>query len=101
MACGRRAEFEEALEIGLIHRVIDGPDFAGQVSEYASQFVPPNGAAKAVGAIKRAVQSGLEMSFTDGLALERELQQQLCQTDNAREGLEAYLAKRRPRFKGR
>jgi enoyl-CoA hydratase/carnithine racemase len=101
MANGRRAEFEEALEIGLVHRLLDGPDFEEQVREYALQFVPPNAASKAVGAIKRAVQSGLEMSFTDGLALERELQQQLFRSDDAREGMEAYLNKRPPRFKGR
>jgi len=101
MVSGRRAEFEDALEIGLIHHLFDGPDFAEQVREYALQFVPPNAASKAVGAIKRAVQSGLEMSFSEGLALERELQQQLFRSDDAREGLEAYRTKRPPRFKGR
>jgi enoyl-CoA hydratase len=47
------------------------------------------------------VQSGLEMSFADGLALERELQQRLFESDDAREGIAANLEKRRPQFKGR
>jgi enoyl-CoA hydratase/carnithine racemase len=50
---------------------------------------------------RRAVASGLEMSFADGLALERELQQQLFLSDDAREGISAYVEKRTPNFKGR
>jgi hypothetical protein len=40
------------------------------------------------------------MSFQDGLALERELQQRLFRSDDAREGIESYNAKREARFKG-
>jgi enoyl-CoA hydratase/carnithine racemase len=56
---------------------------------------------RAVGRIKRAVQSGAEMGFHEGLALERELPQQLFRGEDAREGLDAYLAKRKPEFKAR
>jgi enoyl-CoA hydratase/carnithine racemase len=55
----------------------------------------------AVGHIKRAVQSGGEMSLEQGLALERELQQQLFISDDAKEGIAAYVDKRPPAFKGR
>ena len=68
-----------------------------QVTEYARQFCPPNKAAKAVGRIKRAVQSG-GISLESALALERELQQQLFQSDDAKEGLAAYVEKRVPQF---
>ena len=67
----------------------------------AARFVPPAKASRAVGLIKRAVQSGTEVPLGDGLALERELQQRLFEGEDAREGLEAYLAKRPPRFRGR
>ena len=40
------------------------------------------------------------MSFSDALALERELQQQLFESEDAQEGLRAYTEKRTPRFKG-
>jgi enoyl-CoA hydratase len=63
--------------------------------------VPPGRASKAVGAIKRAVQTGSEMAFQEALALERELQQQLFESEDAREGLAAHLEKRKPAFKGR
>ena len=101
MATGRTFEFDEALEIGLVQQVLEGDDFFEQVLSYAAQFVPPAGASKAVGLIKRAVQSGSGMSLHDGLALERELQQQLFQSEDAHEGLAAYLAKREAEFKGR
>jgi enoyl-CoA hydratase len=70
------------------------------VQDYARQFTPPHKASKAVGRIKRAVQSGFEMSFGDGLALERELQQLLFESNDAREGIAANLEKRKPSFSG-
>ena len=68
--------------------------------EYARHFTPPLGASRAIGHIKRAVQSGVEMSFSDGLALERELQQRLFESEDAREGIAANLEKRKAAFKG-
>ena len=105
MAHGALLGFEEAEALGLINHVwadadLHGSSFADAIHAYALQFTPPHRASKAVGHIKRAVQSGLEMSFTDGLALERELQQRLFESDDAREGLAAHLEKRPPRFTG-
>lgn len=101
MATGRRFEIEEALALGLVNQILEPADFAGRVVEYARQFCPPNKASRAVGFIKRAVQSGAEVGLTDGLALERELQQQLFQSEDAKEGLLAYVEKRKPQFKGK
>jgi enoyl-CoA hydratase/carnithine racemase len=99
MATGRLFSFEEAAELGLVNQVFDSESFFERVMEYARQFCPPGKAALAVGFIKRSVQSGLEAGFSEGLAIERELQQQLFQTGDAKEGLEAYSKKRAPRFK--
>lgn len=101
MMTGRTFEFAEALNLGLINQMVEGPDFRQQVIDYARQFTPPHKAAKAVGHIKRAVQSGWEVPLESGLALERELQQLLFQSDDAREGLDAYVEKRKPDFKGK
>ncbi len=98
---GRTFGFDEALGLGLLTRVVEGDDFMGQVLAYARRFCPPAKAALAVGRIKRAVVSGAEIPFAEALALERELQQQLFTSSDAREGLAAYLEKRPPRFAGR
>jgi enoyl-CoA hydratase/carnithine racemase len=98
MATGRTFGFEEAASIGLVNQVFDAEEFPARVLEYARQFCPPSKAALAVGRIKRAVVSGVEAGFAEGLALERELQQLLFETGDAREGLAAYLEKRPPRF---
>src|SRR5262245_58819438 len=100
MVAGRLLSFDEAKSMGLVNDVWDVPDFGAAIHEYARQFTPPGKASKAVGRIKRAVQSGLEMSFVDGLALERELQQQLFESADAREGIAANQDKRKPRFTG-
>jgi len=104
MVEGVNLTFDEAETLGLINRQLDAPDaaaFQAEVLAFARRFVPPGRAAKAVGAIKRAVQSGLETSFEIGLALERELQQQLFQSADAKEGFAAFLEKRAPNFEGR
>ena len=100
MTTGKLFSFEEALSIGLINHIFEADLFWEKVLEYARQFTPPNKASKAVGRIKRSVCSGLEVPFSEGLALEREFQQQLFLSEDAKEGLNAYVEKRQPVFKG-
>ena len=104
MTTGDLFDFERGAELGLVNQLYDaetGAAFLEQVFAYARQFTLPGKAAGAVGRIKRAVQTGAEIPFESALALERELQQQLFQSEDAREGLDAYVNKRRPQFKGR
>ncbi|HEX8650104.1 MAG TPA: enoyl-CoA hydratase/isomerase family protein [Pyrinomonadaceae bacterium] len=104
MATGELFEFEVGRDLGLINRLYvadTSASFMEQVMEFARTFTLPNRAARAVGRIKRSVQSGAEIPFESGLALERELQQQLFQSEDAREGLDAYVNKRQPQFKGK
>jgi len=101
MATGKTMTMEEAHALGLVNEVFDAATFDADVLRYAQSFLPPARAAKAVGLIKRAVVSGLEASFSEGLAIERELQQRLFESEDAREGLAAYVEKRPPKFQGR
>ncbi|HEX8852670.1 MAG TPA: enoyl-CoA hydratase/isomerase family protein [Pyrinomonadaceae bacterium] len=104
MATGELFDFERGAELGLVNQIYEAETaaaFLERVLDYARQFTPPDKAARAVGRIKRAVQTGAEIPFESALALERELQQQLFQSDDAREGLSAYVEKRKPQFKGK
>lgn len=104
MATGELFDFERGLELGIVNQILDAEDgeqFSDKVVDYARQFTTPNKASAAVGRIKRAVQTGSEIPFESALALERELQQQLFQSEDAKEGLDAYLNKRKPSFKGK
>src|SRR6476619_3693311 len=98
-------DFEEALRLGVVNYVWpaeqDGKKWWDRVMEYAWSFCPPNKASRAVGRIKRSVQSGWECPFESALAIERELQQQLFQSEDAKEGLSAYNQKRKPQFAGK
>lgn len=101
MVTGESFSMEQAKELGIVNQIFEGDDFMAQVMAYAKQFTPPNKAALAAGRIKRSVQSGLEISFQEALSLERELQQQLFQSADAKEGLDAYVSKRTPQFQGK
>jgi enoyl-CoA hydratase/carnithine racemase len=104
MAAGELFDFERGAELGLVNHVFEAgtaDHFREQVMAYARRFTAPDKAALAVGRIKRSVQSGAEIPFEYGLALERELQQQLFQSEDAREGMSAYVEKRKPVFKGK
>ena len=104
MTTGQLFDFERGLELGILSQIFEAEtieSFAELVHDYARQFTSPNKAAHAVGRIKRAVQTGSEIPFESALGLERELQQQLFQSEDAKEGLDAYVSKRKPEFKGR
>ena len=79
---------------------LQGRPFNDAVMDYARQFTPPHKASRAVGRLKRAVQSGAEAGLLEGLAIERELQQLLFESEDAHEGIAASLEKRKPVFKG-
>jgi enoyl-CoA hydratase/carnithine racemase len=104
MAEGTTFDFDKAMELGLVNNVVEAEsrdDFVDKVLEYAAQFTTPKKATKAVGLIKRSVQTGSELPFELALALERELQQQLFASEDAKEGLAAYVEKRPAEFTGR
>ena len=72
MVTGNTFSFEEAKELGIINDIFERENFMENVMEYARQFCPPNKAAKAVGRIKRSVQTGWEIPMESALAMERE-----------------------------
>jgi enoyl-CoA hydratase/carnithine racemase len=96
--------FEKALDLGIINDVWEAENnaaFLDKIQAYAEGFCAPNRASKAIGRIKRSVQSGADLPFESALAVERELQQLLFQGEDAKEGLAAYIEKRKPAFKAK
>jgi enoyl-CoA hydratase/carnithine racemase len=105
MATGRLMTPDEAHALGLVtevwgDEVLKGRSFADAVLDYARGYTPPAKASRAVGRMKRAVQSGAEAGLLEGLSIERELQQLLFESEDAKEGLRASLEKRPPKFTG-
>ncbi len=101
MALASNVGVKEAKDLGVVQHLFPAEGWWDKVMEYAKQFVPPARASKAVGLIKRAVQSGGEASLGEGLALEREVIQQAFESQDAAEGLKAFLEKRKANFAGK
>ncbi|HEV2884616.1 MAG TPA: enoyl-CoA hydratase/isomerase family protein, partial [Pyrinomonadaceae bacterium] len=104
MASGELFDFERGHQLGIINDIYEADNattFLERVLGYARQFTAPKLASHAAGLIKRSVQTGAEIPFESALALERELQQQLFQSEDAKEGIDAYVNKRKPVFKGK
>jgi len=104
MAEGSNFDFETAEQLGIVNKIIDSESadaFLASVMEYAKSFTRPGKATFAVGNIKRSCQTGGALPLEQGLALERELQALLFNSQDAKEGLSAYVEKRTPQFTGK
>jgi len=103
MVSGELMAYEKAEVLNLINHLWDGSlsDFRQDILDYAGQFTLPYKSTLAVGNIKRSVQTGPEIPFEYHLALERELQAALFGSDDAKEGIAAYVERRTPRFEGK
>jgi enoyl-CoA hydratase/carnithine racemase len=99
MITGRLLEADEAEKYGILNYVWDQNQFWDQTWAYAQKIA--KGPRRATGFIKRAVVEGVEQSLNNGLALERELQNQLFAMEDAKEGFTAYVEKRQPVWKNR
>ncbi|UMZ72954.1 enoyl-CoA hydratase/isomerase family protein [Natranaerofaba carboxydovora] len=96
---GRTVEAKEALELGLVNKVVPGEDLEKATKEFANKLA--QGPTKAFGNMKalvnRSAFSGLE-SILDN---ELEYQINCAKTEDFKEGVSAFLEKRKPEFKGK
>jgi len=98
MATGETFGLDKGVSLGLVNEILEGDDFPVALQAYATQFTSPSASALAIGAMKLSVQGGEGSPLHLGLALERELQQQLFQGPDAQEGLKAFIERRAPQF---
>jgi enoyl-CoA hydratase len=99
MLTARTVSPQEALDLGIVNYIYPAEDVLEKAEEYAQSIV--NGATRAAGLIKQAVVQGTEVHLDAGFFMERELQNRLFSSEDAQEGLQAFIDKRPPEFKGR
>ena len=99
MTSGRRLSAVEALEWGLVSEVVPDDRLAGRAAEWAAELaaMPTRGIALSKRLFDNAPQAILE----EQLEMEAQLQAAATQTEDFREGVDAFLQKREPQFKGR
>ena len=91
---GRLVEAREALEWGLVDELVEPERLRAHVQEYALALAARP--APALAAIRRTITLGGGMAFEDGLAFERDTAAALAATAHFEEGVDAFLAKRKP-----
>jgi len=96
---GRMVDADEALAIGLVDRVVPtGESVYDAAVSLVRRYV--DGPAQAIQAAKRAIDGGLDLPLDRGLELETRLFAELFATADRREGMAAFIEKRRPNFTG-
>lgn len=95
---GRTVKPEEALQMGLINQQVEG-DAVGGATAFAEQFA---GFSKlTLGFAREAVQRALSVPLNEGLRAEADLSTLAYRTEDADEGMRAFVEKRTPQFKDR
>lgn len=98
MLTGRTVHAQQALEIGLVNRVV-GPDRLVEETHALAEKILA-GAPVAARYAKEAVQKGLDLSLDQGLRLEADLNILLHSTSDRAEGLQSFSEHRDPKFTG-
>ncbi|MGA3311303.1 MAG: enoyl-CoA hydratase-related protein [Xanthobacteraceae bacterium] len=94
----RRLTAQEALEFGLVSRL--APNDAVEAEAVALAAALASGPTRAFGAVRRMLRRSFESSLSDQLEAEKESIIAASRSDDAHEGIAAFIAKRRPQFRG-
>ncbi len=99
MMTGDKVSAEEAEKLNMIYKVVEDDTFEEEITKFAEHLakMPTRG----LGLSKKAVNLGLFNSLEDQLDVEERLQTEAGETDDFAEGVNAFLHKRAPQFKGR
>ncbi|HKT22708.1 MAG TPA: enoyl-CoA hydratase-related protein [Nitrososphaerales archaeon] len=95
----RRLSAEEAKTLGLVSRVVPKEACVEEAKKVAAEIATKSPVA--IKLAKMAVNKAFEMGLSDGLDFERELFYMLFASEDAKEGMQAFMDKRKPEFKGK
>ncbi|HEY5599740.1 MAG TPA: enoyl-CoA hydratase [Candidatus Manganitrophaceae bacterium] len=87
---------QEAKALGLINKVVPEGEVLKQAQGLAKKIASKG--KRAIEGSLRAIQEGTAQTLSAGLSLEAQLFGQICQTDDMKEGLSAFVEKRQPKF---
>ena len=90
---------EEALRIVLVDKVVPTGEVLNEAKAMAHKILSRG--PLAVQAAKKAVHNGLKMSLEEGIVLEADCFSELCNTEDQKEGANAFLSKRKANFQGK
>ncbi len=96
---GGMVSAEEAKALGLVNHVVPPGKYLEEATKLASEIASK--APIAVRSAKQAIAATQELGLGRGLELERELYYELFGTEDKKEGMNAFIEKRKPRFTGR
>ena len=96
---GEKVSAEEAERLGMIYKVFPSETFSQEVTNLAS--ILSNMPTKALGMTKRLLNEAMTNSLEDQLNLEGKLQIEAAQSEDYAEGVDAFVNKRTPEFKGK
>lgn len=98
-ATGRKIPADECLQVGLVNRVVKPEELEPATAELAARLAAAP--TRAIGLMKRAFNRALTSDLDALLDYEAYIQQIASETQDHREGLQAFIEKRKPEFKGR
>lgn len=96
---GEMIDAAEAYRIGLVNKVCPKDKLLAEAEHFARQVMSRG--PLAIKSALEAINRGMEMPLSEGLNLEANLFGRLCETEDMKEGLKAFLEKRQPNFQGK
>lgn len=94
---GRKIKADEALRIGLANKVVPAAQLMGEVMKAAGEMIAVS--PMAIASVKDVINRGATLPLNEGLVIERTKFAECFDTPDMKEGMAAFLEKRKPNFK--